>query len=101
VQDITKRLAVTFSTGLPLGTHATFTHDKQLWIAVPADKYGAICVVIDRLIGALAMLQRKCITWLYTNPGDAERIAFLLETIAAADKIRRDAIIEKTEARTA
>jgi predicted type IV restriction endonuclease len=83
-EDVIKRLQVTFSIGLPLGTRATFNHDGELWIAVPAKKY-----------------QQIMVSWLASNPGDTDRISMLLDTIARAEAIRREATIDKARAVTA
>jgi predicted type IV restriction endonuclease len=100
-EDVIKRLQVTFSIGLPLGTRATFNHDGELWIAVPAKKYQQITSVSDRLLGALSHIQKRMVSWLASNPGDTDRISMLLDTIARAEAIRREATIDKARAVTA
>jgi predicted type IV restriction endonuclease len=100
-EDVTKRVQVTFSVGLPLGHSARFTHNGELWIAYPAPKQKAIKALIDRLIGNLAHIQDQMIHWLSAKPDDADRVAMLLKAIASADTMRREVIADKGKAVTA
>lgn len=100
-EDIQKRLNVTFGTGLPLGTRATFTHDRQLWIAYPATKQAQIHACIDRLAGSLTRIKKQLIAWLSTQPDDAQRVALLLNILAHAEQIQNEILTEKTRAVTA
>lgn len=99
-QPVTKRLNVTFNTGLPLGTRGTFTLDGQRWIALPDDKYQRIGAVMDRMIGALTWIRDELTRWLAANPGDATRIAAILAVIARADHNRKDLALDKARAVT-
>jgi hypothetical protein len=93
LEDITKRLPVTFAVGLPLGTRATFRHDGQTWLAYPAKKQQVLFALVDRMVGALARIQGEAITWLSGHPEDATRVAMLLKIIAHA--IKREVIEDK------
>jgi hypothetical protein len=99
-EDITKRISVTFGVGLPHGTHGSFTHDGEHWVAFPIKKYGRLTGVVDRMIGQYGLLQRHMVDWLNAHPNDGERMLMLLEQITRIDKLRREWADEKTEART-
>lgn len=98
---VTAQHQITFKTGLPLGQHATFTQDNQLWIAVPADKYHAITGVTDRLIGALAHIRDELVSWLCGHPEDTVRVTRLLAIISSAYEYEKQAKADKNKARTA
>lgn len=99
-QPVTKRLNVTFHTGLPLGTRATFTHEGQRWIAIPDTKHSRIGAVMNRMLWALAWIRDDLTRWLSANPGDATRIATILAVIAKADQANRELALDKAEAVT-
>lgn len=99
--DVTHQRKVTFSTGLPLGTRATFTHEGQTWVALPLDKLRAERVVTDLLIGVLNQIRGQMTRWLAANPEDATRVGMLLQAIAHADAIATQASVDKSKARTA
>ncbi len=92
-ENVTKRLAITFRVGLPLGHSATFTHDGELWIAYPAAKQKTLFALTDRMAGALGRIQNHLIRWLSNHPEDADRVAMLLRIIADAGRTK-DAVIE-------
>ena len=96
-EDITKRVAVTFATGLPHGTHAHFKHDGQIWIAYPAAKNTRIVTVIDRMLGIYATMQRRLVDWLNTRPADSAAIVVLLDDVRRA---RTELITEKQRSQT-
>ena len=94
-----KRVQVTFDNGLPLGTHASFTHQGQRWIAVPATKYTAIVTVTDRLLGIIGRGRTALTHWIngqVTSSGDMARILGVLEILATADEL----VHEKQKAQT-
>lgn len=93
----TKRIAVTFGTGLPNGTHAHFTHEGVIWIAYPAAKNTRILTVIDRMLGVHATLQRRLVDWLNTRPDNGDRIVVLLDDVRRA---RTELIAEKQRSQT-
>ena len=95
-----KRIAVTFGTGLPLGTHAHFKHDGEHWIAFPASKNTRILGVIDKLIGIYSRIAQDMIDWLNSRPEDADRVMMLLTQITRAQKLREELIVEKAESQT-
>ena len=85
-EPVTKRLAVTFADGLPLGTHATFKHDGQTWIAYPAPKNAAIVAVIDRILGLLSKITADALRSINGHPGNAELAAFASRVLSAAQR---------------
>jgi hypothetical protein len=97
---VTASKKVSFKTGLPMGVHATFTHDKELWIAVPASKYQRISATIDRLIGIHSRINRDMVGWLNFYPEDGVRAAKILEMTVRAREIRDVLVREKIEAIT-
>lgn len=98
---VTHKLTVTFNDGLPLGTHASFKHGGEYWIAVPATKYQRIVGVTDRLIGIMGRFQRELTNWLQQQPEDARRVGLLLGLLARGEVARQQAAVDKTKARTA
>ena len=96
-EDITKRITVTFGTGLPHGTHAHFKHEGQMWIAYPAPKITRIVTVIDQMLGIHATLQRRLIDWLNTRPADSDQIVTLLDDVRRG---RTELITEKQRSQT-
>jgi hypothetical protein len=80
-----KRLKVTFSDGLPLGTHASFTHEGERWIAVPLAKYNSVLAVTDRLIGVLGRVRGALTHVIGAFPSDAQQIGRILDILAIAD----------------
>ena len=87
---VTKRLAVTFRDGLPIGERGEFTYDKQRWVAYPARRYTAILTVLDRLLGAHAGVQRELLRLLSDHPEDAARVARILGIVTRARCLHRD-----------
>lgn len=100
-EHVTAQRKITFKTGLPLGRHATFTHEGQRWIAVPQDKYVAIVTVTDRLIGTLNRVREDITRLLAGHPEDATRITRMLQIIAAAHAATAAAAVDKVKAQTA
>lgn len=100
MEPVTKRIEVTFRDGLPLGTNGMFRYDGRKWIAQPFEKHIATLTVTDRLIGVLDNIREQMTQWVAAHPGDAERVVMLLNTIARADEIARQATIDKAEAQT-
>lgn len=99
-EDVTKRLCVTFSTGLPMGTHGRFKHDGKMWVAYPAGKYGQIMTVIDRLVGIHNRIATDMTRWINEWPEDAPKAARILEHVHRANQIHTEIVGEKTEAAT-
>jgi hypothetical protein len=95
---VTKK--VTFNDGLPLGGHATFTHEGQRWIAFPAEKHWKIAAVIDRLVGIHARTARIMVSWVNSWPDDAVRVAEVMEITRRARELGRSVTMEKAEALT-
>lgn len=93
--DVTKSVKATFSDSLPMGTRATFTHDKQMWIAYPADKHQAIHGLVDRLIGIHAAITVNMVNWINQRPQDADLISKVLERTAVARKLTHELCVEK------
>lgn len=85
--DETKTKKVTFSTGLPRGACATFTHEGQLWFAYPKDKIQGLAVVTDRMVGTISRLREGLIDWINRHPEDANRVALLLGSVATTQQL--------------
>ena len=85
--DETKMKKVTFSTGLPRGACATFTHDGQRWCAYPQDKIQGLGVVMDRMVGTIGRLRDGLIDWINRHPEDADRVARLLGSVATTQQL--------------
>lgn len=97
-RTLTKK--VTFNDGLPLGERATFTHEGQRWIAHPDEKYRKIAHVLDRLIGLHATTARIMVSWVNDWPGDAKRVAQIMEITHRARGLGKSVTMEKVEALT-
>lgn len=91
---------VTFDDGLPLGERATFTHEGQRWIAHPAQKYWMIANVLDRLIGLHDSTAKLMVAWVNDWPGDAKRVAQVMEIGKRARLLGKSVTMEKVEALT-
>lgn len=85
--DQTKTKKVTFSTGLPRGACATFTHEGKLWFAYPQDKIQDLGGVMDRLVGTVNRLRTGLIEWINRHPEDANRVALLLSGVATTQQL--------------
>lgn len=94
--DQTKTKKVTFSTGLPRGACATFTHEGQRWFAYPAPKIQALSVVTDRMVGTIDRLHKGLVEWLNRHPEDAAWIVILMRSVAST----RELALAKAEAWT-
>lgn len=88
--DEIKTKKVTFTTGLPRGACATFSHDGQRWFAYPQDKIQGLGVVMDRMVGTVNRLHGGLIDWINRHPEDATRVALLLSRVATAEQLARD-----------
>jgi hypothetical protein len=88
---------VTFHDGrpLPMGTHATFKEEGELWVAVPLTKYSGFLTILDNNIGVLNTVREECVRWLTTHPDDVARVGMLLAIIARADDHAKAAAAEK------
>lgn len=100
MEDRTVMRKVTFKTGLPNGTHATFKENDELWIAVPAKKWVAVQTVSDRLLGALWAIRSGCIYWINQWPTDAVRVTQVLEIIDRATNVYHENAMAKVKAHT-
>jgi hypothetical protein len=78
-----------------MGTIATFTHEKQLWIAVPAVKNQAIHALVDKLVGIHAAIAVNMVRWINQRPQDADLVSQVLERTAVARQLTNELIIEK------
>lgn len=85
--DETKMKKVNFSTGLPRGACATFTHEGQLWFAYPKDKIQGLGVVMDRMVGTIGRLREGLIDWINRHPEDASRVVLLLGSVATTQQM--------------
>lgn len=95
----TKKKDVTFKVGLPMGRNATFTHEKELWIAVPASKYSAILGVTDHLIAIHHKIAKDMVRWMNHFPEDAVRAGKILKRVNVAFETHRELVQDKTKAR--
>lgn len=100
MSENTKRVAVRFGTGLPLGEHAVFKHDGKMWIAYPANKQARIMAVIDRMIGIHARITADMVRWINSHPQDGERVAWLAAQAWRAQKLGEQVVDEKIKAVT-
>lgn len=82
-EPATKRLAVTFNDGLPMGTRATFTHDGQTWIAYPVKKNAQIVAVMDKMLGILGRITDDALRSINTHP-DNRAVTVLATSILKA-----------------
>ena len=98
-EDTTGRKQVTFKTGLPLGTRATFTHEGQLWIAYPAPKSAAIVATLDRMLGVISGIADDAVRSINGHPGNAELAAFAARVLSRA-QLADDLATEKVKAVT-
>jgi hypothetical protein len=85
-----KTKKVTFSTGLPRGACATFTHNGQRWFAYPQDKVQGLGVVMDRMLGTINRLHNGLIDWINRHPEDAARVTRLMGSVATTQKLASD-----------
>jgi hypothetical protein len=99
-EDVVKRLVVTFRRGLPLGTHASFRYEGELWVAYPAEKSTRIHACIDRLLGVHARVQSEMVRWINVRPGDADLVARVVALVGRAAEIHEEMIVEKARAAT-
>lgn len=95
-EPVVKRLQVTFNDGLPIGKHATFRLDGELWIAYPQTKNRNLHAAVDRLIAVCRRTQRHLSQWIAQHPDDADRLAFGLKTLATVDEITTQTTQDKT-----
>lgn len=85
-----KTKKVTFSTGLPRGACATFTHNGQRWFAYPQDKIQGLGVVMDRMVGTIGRLRHGLIEWINRHPEDASIVMWLLSRVATTQQLALD-----------
>lgn len=85
-EPITKRLAVTFSDGLPLGTHGSFKHDGQTWIAYPAKKDARIMSVIDRMLGIFSRITADALRSINAHPDNPDLCALAASIVGSAGR---------------
>jgi hypothetical protein len=94
-ETVSKRLAVTFNDGLPLGTHGSFTYKGERWIAVPLVKYNRILAATDRTLAALSKIRARVVKRVSTHPADAE---WIVPALSETDINKL--VTEKIEAQT-
>lgn len=99
-EDVVKKLTVTFGTDLPHGTHGSFKHDGELWIAYPAKKAQRILAGIDRMIGEYNLVIEEMVRWIVAWPDDTERVNRVMKLIQRGRTVSQELTIEKTRART-
>lgn len=97
-KTVSKKL--TFNDGLPLGIHATFTHEGQKWIAHPLPKYRKIAAAMDRILGLHSYTTKLLVSWVNSWPEDGERVAKVMEITQRARAEGKAAAMEKAEALT-
>lgn len=85
-----KTKKVAFSTGLPGGARATFTHEGQRWFAYPQDKIQGLDVVMNRMIATVSRLRDGLIDWINRHPEDAVRVTRLLSSVATTQQLALD-----------
>ena len=91
---------VTFNDGLPLGAHATFTHEGEKWIAHPMKKYQKITAAMDRVLGLHSYTTKLMVSWVNSYPEDGEKVAKVMEITHRAREMGRSVAMEKAEALT-
>lgn len=99
-EDVSKRIDVTFGTGLPLGTHASFRHQGEIWIAFPAAKNARILSIIDRMLGIFTRVTTDMVRIINDHPEDTPRIVKILEYADQGRKLQSDIANDKVEAAT-
>lgn len=100
---ITKKLQVTFTTGLPMGTCARFKHEGEIWIAYPAKKNSRILAIIERFLGIYGGITDNIVATLNRypdNPGVQELAVSCLGSVDRARKLWWDLGLEKIKAET-
>jgi hypothetical protein len=101
--QVTKKMSVTFSNGLPMGTCARFKHDGEIWIAYPAKKMARITTVIDRLLGVLERMTDNTVRILNNHPDNAGAQELAVATLGSVESARQkwhDLAVEKVKAVT-
>lgn len=97
-EHVTKDLKVTFKNARPMGIHATFNHDGEIWIAHSGKRDQKIWALIDRLVGIHAATTRDMVSWINARPGDAELVMKVLERTERARNLHAQLVSEKMEA---
>lgn len=95
-----KRLKVTFKTGLPKGIRAEFEHEGSAWIAYPSDKSRRIEAVLDQLLSIHDKITEDLLRMINDHPENAARVAFILKKCAVAKDMQRTLTEEKMRAVT-
>ena len=91
---------LTFNDGLPMGIHATFTHEGEKWIAVPLVKYQKISAAMDRMGGLFSHINKLMVSWVNSWPEDGERVAQIMEIAQRARVEGRAVVMDKIQALT-
>lgn len=100
---VTKKIQVTFTTGLPMGACARFKHEGEIWIAYPAKKNSRILAVIDRFLGIYGGIIDNTVRIINRHPENAgvqELAVSCLGSVERARKLSWDLGIEKIKAQT-
>lgn len=91
---------LTFNDGLPLGVHATFTHEGEKWIAHPLVKYQKIAAAMDRILGLHSHINRLMVSWVNSWPEDGDKVARIMEIAQRARTEGKAVTMEKILALT-
>lgn len=78
VTKVEKMRKVTFSTGLPRGTCATFNYEGYQWEAFPRAKMAEIRAVQTRTISLVNRVHQDLVAWINNHPEDTARVVQLL-----------------------
>ena len=90
--DEVRTKKVTFSTGLPRGTCATFTHEGERWIAYPQEKSRAVAAVVDQLLTSISMIHDDLLRWVNTHPEDAKRAMQMVARTLRAKELAKEKV---------
>jgi hypothetical protein len=102
-EDVTKRVNVTFGTGLPLGEHARFKHEGRIWIAYPIEKNTRIQAVTDRLLGIYSGMLENVARFINSHPGTPGTTDMVVSLLGSIDRARDtydELNMEKARSRT-
>ena len=102
-ERVTKKISVTFDSGLPMGTCARFKHEGEIWIAYPSKKNARILRVIDRLLGIFDRMTDNTVRILNNHPGNAGVQELAVSNLGSVEGARQewfDLAVEKVKAVT-
>lgn len=90
VTKVEKMRKVTFSTGLPRGTCATFNYEGYPWEAFPRAKMAEIRSVQTRTIAMVERVHQDLVAWINNHPEDTVRVVQLLARTNRAKQLISD-----------